>query len=277
MNSRGFTATAIFIACSCAASAGNGNGHGSGHWGGHAGDLPPVSSKALQDLISVDNLVAGSQQLQAFANAHPGGNRVFGSPGHTDTVNFLYDTLQATGYYDVSLQEFVELFSGGDAALSTNGEDQEVDLLTYTPSGSATASLVAVNNLGCLLGDFPAEAEGNVALISRGECTFAEKATNAFNAGAAGAIIYNNVEGSLAGTLGGVGDYPPTVGVTQTAGESLLALLEAGTVVEAVLQVDAILENRTTYNVIAETKGGDHSSVVALGGHTDSVEAGPGM
>ena len=35
---------------------------------------------------------------------------------------------------------------------------------------------------------FPA---GNIALISRGACTFALKATNAYNAGASGVVIYN--------------------------------------------------------------------------------------
>lgn len=32
-----------------------------------------------------------------------------------------------------------------------------------------------------------------------------------------------------------------------------------------------------SYNVIAETKGGDHNNVLMLGAHTDSVEAGPGI
>ena len=263
------TSAAALAVCACAQK----GDHGHGHWN----KLPPVSSENLQALISIDELVAGEQQLQNFAYAYPGGNRVFGSPGHNDTVFFLYDTLKATGYYDVSLQEFVELFSGGDATLTTNGEEQEPDLLTYTPSGSATAPLVAVNNLGCLADDFPPEVEGSIALISRRECTFAEKATYALSAGAVGAIVYNNVEGSLAGTLGGVGEYPPSVGITQEAGEALLALIEAGTVVEAELEVNAVLENRTTHNVIAETKGGDHDNVIALGAHTDSVEAGPGI
>ncbi len=65
--------------------------------------------------------------------------------------------------------------------------------------------------------------------------------------------------------------------ISQEAGEALLAQIEAGTTVTAELEVDSILENRTTYNVIAETKGGDHENVVALGAHTDSVEKGPGI
>lgn len=33
----------------------------------------------------------------------------------------------------------------------------------------------------------------------------------------------------------------------------------------------------TRYNVVAETKAGDHDNVVFAGAHTDSVEAGPGI
>ena len=244
-----------------------------GHKPGYG--MPPVSSEQLQSLISLDELISGAARLQAFADAS-GGNRVFGGPGHNATVNFLYEVLESTGYYDVSLQEFIAPYSGGTASLTVNGEEIPVDLLTYTGEGSGTGPLVAVDNLGCEASDYPPEVSGGVALISRGECTFATKATNAQAAGAIGAAIYNNAPGSLAGTLGEPGDYPPTVGMTTEDGEALLALLDAGSV-EATIITDVVEENRTTYNVLAETKGGDHDNVVVLGGHTDSVEKGPGI
>jgi Zn-dependent M28 family amino/carboxypeptidase len=239
--------------------------------------LPPVTSEALQALISLDQLASGAQQLQTFADA-AGGNRVFGSKGHNDTVFFLYDTLLSTGYYDVELQEFIELFSGGTVSLTANGEVVEADLFTYDSSGSASAPLVAVSNLGCETTDYPPEAANAVVLISRGECPFAQKALNAAAAGALGALIYNNVPGAISGgTLSEPDDYAPAVSISQEAGLELLAQLEAGTPVTVELEVNAVLENRTTYNVIAETKGGDHDNVIALGAHTDSVEKGPGI
>jgi len=134
-----------------------------------------------------------------------------------------------------------------------------------------------VNELGCEVADFPSSVAGQIALISRGICTFAIKATNAKLAGAAGAAIYNNVPLTpLSGTLGGDGDYAPVVGMTQEAGNALLSQIGNGTV-QASLFVDAIRENRTNYNVIAETKEGDHDNVLMIGGHTDSVFAGPGI
>lgn len=231
-----------------------------------------VSSEALQKLITLEDLLAGSQKLQDFADAN-GGNRAFGGPGHNATVDYLYDALKETGYYDVYKQAFVELFTAATVTLSVGGEDYLAEYMTYGPSGVASAPLVQVNNLGCDAADFPAEVSGKVALISRGTCTFAIKSTNAKAAGAVAAVIYNNVPGALSGTLGGVGDYPPTVGVTQEIGTELLTKL--GTTTD--LSVDTIAENRTTFNVIAQTKGGDKNNVLMLGGHTDSVYAGPGI
>ena len=40
---------------------------------------------------------------------------------------------------------------------------------------------------------------GKLALIQRGEIPFSEKIANAFHHGAAGALVYNNVEGSNLG------------------------------------------------------------------------------
>ncbi|KAF2709005.1 Zn-dependent exopeptidase [Pleomassaria siparia CBS 279.74] len=234
-----------------------------------------VSSAALQKLINIEDLLAGSQKLQDIADAN-GGNRAFGGTGHNATVDYIYETLKKTGYYDVSKHAFVELFSSATVNFEAAGTNYSAAYMTYGPSGQATAPLVPVANIGCTQADYPAEVSGAIALISRGTCTFAAKATFAKAAGAVGAVIYNNVPGALAGTLGGVGEYAPTVGVLQEVGTTLLTALEAGPV-EATLDVVAISENRTTLNVIAETKGGDHNNVLVLGGHTDSVFQGPGI
>lgn len=42
------------------------------------------------------------------------------------------------------------------------------------------------------------------------------------------------------------------------------------------MNVNSIVENRTTTNVFATTRGGNQNSVVQLGGHTDSI-VGPGI
>jgi Zn-dependent M28 family amino/carboxypeptidase len=175
-------------------------------------------------------------------------------------------------YWEVYKQPFVELFTAASVKLTVAGEDVPADYLTYGPSANnVQGNVVRVNNLGCDVADFPSGVAGNVALISRGTCTFALKALNAKTAGASAAIIYNNVPSQrLSGTLGADGDYAPVVGISQEAGNDLLAKTNSS----AVVFIEAIRENRTNYNVIAETKYGDKNNVLMIGGHTDSVFAG---
>ncbi|KAF2027661.1 Zn-dependent exopeptidase [Setomelanomma holmii] len=235
-----------------------------------------VSPKELIKNVKLKDLLAGSQKLQDISDAN-GGNRAFGGGGHNATTEWLYQTLKKTGAYDVYKQPFVELFTAATVRLTAAGQDVKAEYLTYGPSANVNGTLVRINDLGCNATDFPSAVSGQIALISRGVCTFAIKATNAKAAGAAGAIIYNNVPlQALSGTLGGEGNYAPVVGLTQEAGNTLLSQVDNGTVT-ANLFVDAIRENRTNYNVIAETKEGDHNNVLMIGGHTDSVFAGPGI
>jgi serine protease len=68
-------------------------------------------------------------------------------------------------------------------------------------------------------GQFPAGTAGRVALIQRGEITFAEKSKNAKAAGAVGVIIYNHEQGDFLGTLGEEAfDFLPTIATSQELG-----------------------------------------------------------
>jgi len=279
---RTITASLLALALPALVAAGGGHdndkGHGDGHGGGHhgGGPKPLVKSSKLQSLVKTKDLLAGSQKLQDIANAH-GGNRAFGGGGHNATVDFLYETLTSLKYYDVVKQPFKEIYSSGSGSLTVDGKAIEVQIMTYTPGGEATKPVIKVANLGCDAVDYPAEVSGNIALISRGTCAFAQKSLNAKAAGAVAAVIYNNVPGELSGTLGSPFQaYAPVVGISQEDGKVLLDKLAQGAVTAA-FKLDAVVEERVSYNVIAETKGGDHDNVLILGGHTDSVAAGPGI
>ena len=84
-----------------------------------------------------------------------------------------------------------------------------------------TASLINCGT-GNAAAQFPAGVSGNIALIQRGTETFATKVSLAMNAGAVGAIIYNNVAGDFNGTLGNAAAWIPAVSVSQVDGVSLL-------------------------------------------------------
>ncbi|KAJ5836685.1 hypothetical protein N7447_002711 [Penicillium robsamsonii] len=230
--------------------------------------------------IRLKDLLKGAQHLEDLAYAHPEGNRVFGSAAHNATVDYLYRELKKTGYYNVYKQRQVHTWTTAKTSLTVDGEAIEATAMTYSPSADVTAELAVVANLGCAAEDYPADVSGKIALVQRGECTFAEKSVMGAAAKAAAVLIYNNEAGPVSGTLGGVtsdlGPYAAIAGISDVDGKTLIDAAAKGPVTVD-YKLDSKAENRTTFNVIAETKGGDHNNVVSLGGHTDSVDAGPGI
>lgn len=65
------------------------------------------------------------------------------------------------------------------------------------------------------------DVQGKVALIARGEIALDAKIVNARKAGAAAAIIYNNVEGKIPNYLGEMNGYIPTFQMMRELGEKL--------------------------------------------------------
>ncbi len=78
--------------------------------------------------------------------------------------------------------------------------------------------------------DFPVAVNGHIALVERGELTFADKTINAQDAGAEGVIIYNNEAGIFSGTLISPGDWVPVVSLSMEDGDAVKALLSGGSV-----------------------------------------------
>lgn len=74
------------------------------------------------------------------------------------------------------------------------------------------------------------DLSGKVALISRGEILFAEKAKNALDAGAAGVVIFNNEPGLIQGAITDDGSELaiPVVMIEQAVGERIRDLLAQG-------------------------------------------------
>jgi subtilisin family serine protease len=107
--------------------------------------------------------------------------------------------------------------------------------MTYSGLTSLNGTTATVYNCG--LGnpaDFPGGVRNNIALIQRGTLTFAAKVSNAMNAGALAAVIYNNAPGNYFGTLGSAGNWIPCVSLSQADGQTLLAALPTtATVVNA--------------------------------------------
>ncbi|XDG04363.1 hypothetical protein ABKA04_003978 [Annulohypoxylon sp. FPYF3050] len=244
-------------------------------------ELPLVEDKALVDAVTIDDLVGCAQDLEDIAYATSRRNRVHGTEGHLNSVQYFVDQLNSLGdYYDISLQEYTtEVTLEAHAELSVSGETLEAGGFSFGNNGTWTDTpLVTVANLGCVAEDHPDTLSGTIALIARGNCTFVEKIAFAGEKGAVGAIIYNNADaGIAAGTLGGVNDLIPVAGISRADGLRLVSQLANGSTITSSGEFWEYVANLTSSNVIASSKGGDASNVLFLGAHSDSVEAGPGI
>ena len=235
--------------------------------------------KKLLECVTVEGVREHQAALQAIADAN-NGIRTSGTPGYNQSVDYVVERMTAAGY-DVTVQDFqYQTF----ITLSPTILEQVTppptgpivtNIMSYSGSGDTTAPVSTLSVItGCNAADFAGFPAGHIALISRGACSFAIKATNAFNAGAAGVIIYNNIPGTLNGTLSSTFALNISVtSVTQDVGQQLAAT--PGLVMR--LKTDTFRGTATTYNVLAETPKGDPSNTIMVGAHLDSVNAGPGI
>jgi aminopeptidase Y len=238
----------------------------------------------LLECVTLEGVRGHQAELQAIADAN-NGIRISGSPGYDASVEYAARVFGDAGYH-VTIQPFqfqtfiylslpvLEQVSPPPAGPIAN------TVFSYSGSGDVTAPVTALPappadaTPGCEAADFAGFPAGDIALISRGGCTFAIKATNAYNAGASGVVIYNNTAGVINGTLGN--GFTLDIGVTavtQAVGQELAAT--PGLVMR--LKTDTFRGIATTYNVLAESRSGDPNNVVMVGAHLDSVNAGPGI
>jgi len=233
----------------------------------------------LLECVTLDGVREHQAAFQAIADAN-NGIRTSGTPGYDASVDYVVERMEAAGYnvtvQDFQFQTFISLSPSILEQVAPPPAGPIVNnIMSYSGSGDVTAPVSTVNLItGCNATDFAGFPAGDIALISRGACTFAQKATNAYNAGASGVVIYNNAPGTLNGTLGnGFTLDIPVTSVTQSVGQQLAAT--PGLVMR--LKTDTFRGIATTSNVIAESKSGDPNNVVMAGAHLDSVNAGPGI
>lgn len=154
-------------------------------------DLPNIISVAASD---------GDDRLADFSNY--GANSVdIAAPG-TNILSTFPSGKGLTG----------TLLSGASA----------YDAIPMEFSGSTAVTGLAAQLVDCGRGldsaSFPPAVWGNIALIERGEKTFAEKTHLAQNAGAVAAVIFNNEADIFSGTLGEAGNWIPVVSLAREDG-----------------------------------------------------------
>ena len=175
-----------------------------------AGPKPPApdtrdASQKLRDSITADGMAEHLRAFQAIADDN-GGNRASGFQGFGASVQYVKRVLSDAGYTPTTQVFDFVLFSeltppvfertATHEQTYVEGADEEFLTMSYSAAGDVTEPMTAVDvNLnpdpaqrtstsGCEDADFTGFAAGDVALMQRGTCTFAEKVVNAQEAGA---------------------------------------------------------------------------------------------
>lgn len=219
----------------------------------------------LDDLRSLESIAKASRD-----------NRVFSGEGYVRSAEYVEEQLRAAGYEPWREPVQVVRVTSTASSFSIDGDDVPHDFLTNSPAlpeGGVSATLVSAG-LGCAASDYPAASSGAIALVDRGECSFAAKSTLAKAAGALAVVIVNTESRPVNGTLGNAQDLVPTVGVGSGVRSRLADAATAGTPIQ--LSFDVTREVTDTFNVLAETQG-DPEHVLMVGAHLDGVDRGPGI
>ncbi len=117
----------------------------------------------------------------------------------------------------VSVLSTVPMGSGTEATLQVGNSAYAPGPMQGSPTASASAALADFG-----LGDtVRAAVRGKICLIARGAIDFGTKVANCQRSGGLGAVIYNNVAGSFAGTLGETVTTIASVSVSDTEGAAL--------------------------------------------------------
>ncbi|MGH2773967.1 MAG: M28 family metallopeptidase [Actinomycetota bacterium] len=257
---------------------------------------PSGDERRLTKAVDAEGINEHLKDLQDIAIEN-GGHRASGFSGYDASVDYVEGVLQDSGY-ETTRQEFafdsftedapaeLEQVAPGQVAYE---EGTDFAYMEFSGSGEPTAGVTNVDLVlppgaepntstsGCEETDFTGFPAGDIALMQRGSCDFGLKAANAADAGAVGAIIFNEGQPGrtdvISGTLGDFRPGIPTFGMSFELGNDLAAIAD----LQLRMFADTTITTTTTENLLAETPGGDPNNVVMAGGHLDSVQEGPGI
>ena len=242
-----------------------------------ATSITPVLAQAAETSefqeINIQKIMDDIALLAVNDNA-----RVTGFEGEHDAANYLVDEFQNLGIK--TRKQMVTDIVGYIAEtpeVYINGEAINAKPLTYSNKANALEGELVYCGLGKPDSFNNIDVKGKIALIKRGEISFADKVNNATANGAKGVIIYNNVDGALNGTLGNYdSDRAPSVSIDKATGDALTARINQGEKINASITLDTqIEENSYSYNVVANIPAANSprtKQTIVLGAHFDSVQ-----
>jgi serine protease len=203
----------------------------------------PMTQRSQRDAVNAAN-ASGVVIVAASGND---GKNVVSFPAAEDNA-------LAVGAIDATLLHAAFSNWGPELDIAAPG----VDVLSSVPTGTGRESQVSIAEVGAKLPstsfvgapltamvsgdlafaglgkpeDFAGFTAGKIALIARGEITFADKVKNAITARAKGVVVYNNTTGLISGALtqDGTEVAIPVVMIEQAQGEAAKLALASHTV-----------------------------------------------
>jgi aminopeptidase YwaD len=204
------------------------------------------------------------------------GTRVAGTASGVRAGDYIAQSFEKDGF-SVERQAFdFESWENRSTVVQvTAPEPRTLDAqpIQYSSAGAVEAELVVVRGQGTESDFADANVNGKIALVPRGTLVFSDKAKNAAKAGALAILIYNNQSGTFAGTLRDRVAIP-AIALSGKDGQALIEQASQGPVRVSIASDTAIV-TKTGHNVIGRKPGATDATIV-LGGHYDSVQAGPG-
>jgi len=190
-----------------------------------------VAASGNHDPTAADTCTGGANDNSyhvSYPAAYPGVIAVAAVDSTSTIADFSnFGPEVAVAAPGVSVLSTVPRGMGQIATVTASSGTLTASGLSGSPFGTTTDTFVNCG-LGKTAADFPASVNGHIALIQRGDVTFATKVKNAQAAGASAVIIYNKDTSDLAFTL--TGDpadathvWPLTVAVSLADGQALLA------------------------------------------------------
>ncbi|CAF3116682.1 unnamed protein product [Rotaria sp. Silwood2] len=171
---------------------------------------------------------------------------------------------------------------------STNLSASEFFFVQYTRSAHfpTYVPISVIPNLGCSDDDWLAvnpSSNDRVALVKRGNCSFAAKAAFASKYNVTALLLYN--DGTSPGGIApiyislGMNNELPGLFLSYALGQELAdAAQNASNNVGVRITINVADESRYPVgNICADTPTGDPTQTIVVGSHSDSVPAGPGI
>ena len=244
------------------------------------------------------------EAFQSIADANPGPDghpsRNSGEPGYLESALYVKRKMQAAGYkvtlqpYTFDYSSFIGTPTWSESSPTSRSFTLSDDWNPGSSNGSITDKQVqaaggivipptatASSTSGCTAADFGGFTRGNIALIQRGGCNYGVKVLNATAAGASGVIIFNEGNPGRTGVVSGSmvdADGNPFVAAIPVAftsfdiGQQLYNDARGATPPHMSMDVKTVVDpNRTDWNVIAESKGGDPNHVLVVDAHLDAI------